>query len=71
MGAVGPWRATPTLLSRQQMAVAVSAGIPTSQGSQYLENLPPICMSQGWTNSAAPRSSHVLGRWMIYITILI
>ena len=29
------WRTPP--ISRQQMAVAVSAGMPTSQGSQYLE----------------------------------
>ena len=41
------------------MAVAVSAGMPTSQGSQYLECRPPIAMSHGWTNSEAPRSSHV------------
>ena len=41
------------------MAVAVSAGIPTSQGSQYLEYRPPLSMSQGWTNSAAPKSSQV------------
>ena len=29
-------------MSRQQTAVAVSAGIPTSQGSQYLDMRPPI-----------------------------
>ena len=66
------WRTPP--MSRQQTAVAVSAGIPTSQGSQYLDMRPPIwrsgwgcrsvspptCMSQGWTNSTAPSSSQVL-----------
>ena len=44
----------------EQTAAAVSAGIPTSQGSQYLAILPPIAMSQGWTKSAAPSSSHAL-----------
>ena len=44
----------------QQTAAAVSPGIPTSQGSQYLAILPPMAMSQGCTNSAAPISSHAL-----------
>ena len=30
-------------MRRLQMAVAVSAGMPTSQGSQYLENLEAEC----------------------------
>lgn len=41
----------------QQIAVAVSAGIPTSHGSQYLLCRPPICMSHGCTNTDMPGQS--------------
>ena len=42
---------------KEQMANAVSLGMPTSQGSQYLDISEPPAMSQGWTNTAAPSSS--------------
>ena len=42
--------------------------LPTSQGSQYFEYLPPICISQGCINKAVPRSSAVLKREKIINT---
>src|SRR5882762_1615271 len=42
---------------REQMASETSAGMPTSQGSQYFRILASPIMSQGWTKIAAPSSA--------------
>src|SRR5258705_4767301 len=47
---------TPPKIS-EQMASESSAGIPTSQGSQYLRIRSSPTMSQGWTKTAAPSSA--------------
>ena len=50
----------------QHIAVAVSAGIPTSHGNQYLDCLPSNCMSHGCTNIPQSTSSAACQRkkWM-------
>ena len=47
---------TPPKIS-EQIASDVSAGIPTSHGSQYFDIRSLPSTSQGWTNTAAPSAS--------------
>ena len=58
-----PWKKTPALALQQSYMLqgykllVQYIYLPTSQGNQYLDILPPNSISHGWTKIAQPNSS--------------